>query len=69
MLGRRSARGKAPPRENPFPDRVLLLRYYVQGVCREGSKCLFSHDLSSSKSSTVCKYYQKGQCAYGARCR
>lgn len=56
-------------RENSFPGRVLLRRYYVQGVCREGSKCLFSHDLSSSKSSTVCKYYQKGQCAYGARCR
>ncbi|NWT90393.1 MKRN2 ligase, partial [Lanius ludovicianus] len=44
-------------------------RYYLQGVCREGSKCLFSHDLSTSKSSTICKYYQKGQCAYGARCR
>uniref|UniRef100_A0A8D2PWJ1 E3 ubiquitin-protein ligase makorin-2 n=1 Tax=Zosterops lateralis melanops TaxID=1220523 RepID=A0A8D2PWJ1_ZOSLA len=28
-----------------------------------------SHDLATSKSSTVCKYYQKGQCAYGARCR
>ncbi|NWU14761.1 MKRN2 ligase, partial [Cephalopterus ornatus] len=44
-------------------------RYFLQGVCREGSKCLFSHDLSTSKSSTVCKYYQRGQCAYGSRCR
>ncbi|NXU54379.1 MKRN2 ligase, partial [Turnix velox] len=44
-------------------------RYYLQGVCREGSKCPFSHDLSTSKSSTICRYYQKGQCAYGARCR
>ncbi|NWR36668.1 MKRN2 ligase, partial [Tachuris rubrigastra] len=43
-------------------------RYFLQGVCREGNKCLFSHDLSTSKSSTVCKYYQRGQCAYGSRC-
>ncbi|KAM6300994.1 E3 ubiquitin-protein ligase makorin-2 [Aegotheles albertisi] len=49
--------------------KQVTCRYYVQGVCREGSKCLFSHDLSASKSSTICKYYQKGQCAYGARCR
>ncbi|NXY87503.1 MKRN2 ligase, partial [Alcedo cyanopectus] len=50
-------------------SRTFSPRYYMQGVCREGSKCLFSHDLSTSKSSTICKYYQKGQCAYGSRCR
>ncbi|KAM4893648.1 E3 ubiquitin-protein ligase makorin-2 isoform 1-T1 [Sylvia borin] len=49
--------------------KQVTCRYYLQGVCREGSKCLFSHDLANSKSSTICKYYQKGQCAYGARCR
>lgn len=30
---------------------------------------MFSHDLSTSKPSTICKYYQKGLCAYGDRCR
>ncbi|XP_048346688.1 E3 ubiquitin-protein ligase makorin-2 [Sphaerodactylus townsendi] len=41
----------------------------MQGICREGNRCLFSHDLSTSKPSTICKFYQKGQCAYGAHCR
>ncbi|XP_056357211.1 E3 ubiquitin-protein ligase makorin-2 [Oenanthe melanoleuca] len=49
--------------------KQVTCRYYLQGVCREGSKCQFSHDLATSKSSTICKYYQKGQCAYGSRCR
>ncbi|KFO27462.1 Putative E3 ubiquitin-protein ligase makorin-2 [Fukomys damarensis] len=44
-------------------------RYFMHGVCREGSQCLFSHDLANSKPSTICKYYQKGCCAYGTRCR
>ncbi|XP_062977312.1 E3 ubiquitin-protein ligase makorin-2 [Elgaria multicarinata webbii] len=47
----------------------VTCRYFMQGVCREGSRCLFSHDLSTSKPSTICKFYQKGQCAYGTRCR
>ncbi|XP_047204578.1 E3 ubiquitin-protein ligase makorin-2 isoform X2 [Girardinichthys multiradiatus] len=44
-------------------------RYFLHGVCREGSHCLFSHDLNNSKPSTICKYYQRGVCAYGERCR
>ncbi|MBN3297747.1 MKRN2 ligase, partial [Amia calva] len=44
-------------------------RYFLHGVCREGTRCLFSHDLTTSKPSTICKFYQKGQCAYGDRCR
>ncbi|XP_053544991.1 E3 ubiquitin-protein ligase makorin-2 isoform X1 [Bombina bombina] len=47
----------------------VTCRYFMHGVCREGARCLFSHDLSSSKPSTICKFYQKGHCAYGSRCR
>ncbi|KAG2458669.1 MKRN2 ligase, partial [Polypterus senegalus] len=35
----------------------------------DGSRCLFSHDVTASKPSTICKFYQRGQCAYGSRCR
>nr|XP_033782186.1 probable E3 ubiquitin-protein ligase makorin-2 [Geotrypetes seraphini] len=49
--------------------RQVTCRYFLHGVCREGSNCLFSHDLQTSKPSTICKFYQKGQCAFGTRCR
>ncbi|XP_068107898.1 E3 ubiquitin-protein ligase makorin-2 [Hyperolius riggenbachi] len=47
----------------------VTCRYFIHGVCREGNRCLFSHDLATSKPSTICRFYQKGQCAYGTRCR
>uniref|UniRef100_A0A3Q3XJ81 E3 ubiquitin-protein ligase makorin-2 n=1 Tax=Mola mola TaxID=94237 RepID=A0A3Q3XJ81_MOLML len=47
----------------------LCCRYFLHGVCREGSRCLFSHDPSNSKPSTICKFYQRGACVYGERCR
>ncbi|KAJ8258647.1 hypothetical protein COCON_G00176590 [Conger conger] len=49
--------------------KQVTCRYFLHGVCREGSRCMFSHDLSTSKPSTICKFYQKGLCAYGDRCR
>ncbi|XP_069795940.1 E3 ubiquitin-protein ligase makorin-2 isoform X2 [Narcine bancroftii] len=49
--------------------KQVTCRYFMHGVCREGSRCVFSHDLSTSKLSTICKFYQKGQCAYGDHCR
>ncbi|KPP68405.1 putative E3 ubiquitin-protein ligase makorin-2 [Scleropages formosus] len=48
---------------------VFHSRYFLHGVCREGPRCLFSHDLSASKPSTACRFYLKGACAYGERCR
>ncbi|XP_078399559.1 E3 ubiquitin-protein ligase makorin-2 [Cetorhinus maximus] len=49
--------------------KQVTCRYFMHGICREGSRCMFSHDLSTSKPSTICKFYQKGQCAYGDHCR
>ncbi|KAG6938065.1 makorin ring finger protein 2, partial [Chelydra serpentina] len=71
----RAARGervrcrRGRPGSGDMSTKEVTCRYYMQGVCREGSRCLFSHDLTTSKPSTICRYYQKGQCAYGARCR
>ncbi|XP_036415229.1 probable E3 ubiquitin-protein ligase makorin-2 [Colossoma macropomum] len=49
--------------------KQVTCRYFIHGVCREGNRCMFSHDLATSKPSTICKFYQRGMCAYGDRCR
>ncbi|XP_009991700.1 PREDICTED: LOW QUALITY PROTEIN: E3 ubiquitin-protein ligase makorin-1-like [Chaetura pelagica] len=41
----------------------------MHGVCKEGENCRYSHDLSTSQSAMVCRYYQRGCCAYGGLCR
>lgn len=47
----------------------MLCSYFVNGVCRHGGNCRYSHDLSGSRPSTVCRYYQMGSCSYGSSCR
>ncbi|XP_061085616.1 probable E3 ubiquitin-protein ligase makorin-1 [Conger conger] len=47
----------------------VTCRYFMHGVCKEGSNCRYSHDLSSSKPTMICKYFQRGCCSYGDRCR
>ncbi|KAL3229465.1 hypothetical protein MRX96_023561 [Rhipicephalus microplus] len=43
--------------------------YFLSGVCRDGQRCLFSHDRANGRVDNVCRYYLKGECIYGARCR
>ncbi|XP_064604731.1 probable E3 ubiquitin-protein ligase makorin-1 [Liolophura sinensis] len=52
----------------PWTSKVLC-RYFMHGVCREGSNCRFSHDLNGPPPSNVCKFYLEGSCTYGDRCR
>lgn len=47
----------------------VLCRYYVNGVCREGNRCHFSHDRDRTQTNNICRYYLRGCCAYGEQCR
>ena len=51
------------------PPSNILCKYFMSGVCREGSECRFSHDRVNSKPENICRYYMKGTCAYGRNCR
>lgn len=49
---------------------LCAFRYFMHGLCKEGDNCRYSHDLTSSKPATmICKFFQKGNCVYGDRCR
>ncbi|KAK4329359.1 hypothetical protein Pmani_000282 [Petrolisthes manimaculis] len=46
----------------------VLCRYFMNGVCREGERCHFSHSCES-RPSMICRYNLKGYCYYGRNCR
>ena len=46
-----------------------LCRYFAQSTCRN-AECAFRHELPPRGSQeTLCRFYQAGSCAYGAKCR
>ncbi|XP_066960248.1 probable E3 ubiquitin-protein ligase makorin-1 isoform X1 [Macrobrachium rosenbergii] len=49
--------------------RNVLCRYFINGACREGDRCRFSHNVDSARPSLLCRYYVRGTCAYGQNCR
>ncbi|KRZ06388.1 putative E3 ubiquitin-protein ligase makorin-1 [Trichinella zimbabwensis] len=54
-------------RENT-PTKRVLCRYYMNGFCRHGQDCTFSHNRTDAPSM-VCRYFVRGNCTYGSRCR
>ncbi|KAK7066275.1 E3 ubiquitin-protein ligase makorin-1, partial [Halocaridina rubra] len=43
--------------------------YFINGACREGDRCRFSHNRESARPSLLCRYYLRGNCAYDQHCR
>lgn len=47
----------------------VVCRYFLTSTCRDGDRCLFSHDRTRRIPDSVCRYYLQGICAYGQNCR
>ncbi|KFD65802.1 hypothetical protein M514_04714 [Trichuris suis] len=63
----RRERGRGERRERP------LCKFFKEGYCREGDKCLFVHSLSAVKAvpgrrKELCKYFALGYCRNSQRC-
>lgn len=41
----------------------------MNGSCRFGSRCIYRHEWPVMPSTVPCRYFQKGGCWYGERCR
>ncbi|UYV83173.1 MKRN1 [Cordylochernes scorpioides] len=50
-------------------SKDILCRYFLSGVCQNGSNCKFSHDRATGRVDNICKFYLKGSCTYGKGCR
>eukprot|EP01018_Ginkgo_biloba_P000498 Gb_29080 [translate_table: standard] len=51
-----------------MPTKRVLCKYFMDGACLKQECCEFSHDLKYQPNS-VCRFYQKGGCHFGSRCR
>ena len=55
------------------PAKRPICRYFMQGNCRFGDDCTFSHDIGNqsdleAKKSIPCYFFQQGNCRYGDYC-
>ncbi|XP_029653075.1 probable E3 ubiquitin-protein ligase makorin-1 [Octopus sinensis] len=50
-------------------NKAVLCKYYINGVCRDGKTCRYSHDQETTPPDMVCRYYLQGCCSYGPMCR
>uniref|UniRef100_A0A5S6QVP2 C3H1-type domain-containing protein n=1 Tax=Trichuris muris TaxID=70415 RepID=A0A5S6QVP2_TRIMR len=64
----RRDRGRGERRERP------LCKFFKEGYCREGDKCLFVHTPAAAKPASgrrkeLCKYFAVGYCRNNQRCQ
>ena len=47
-----------------------LCSFFLEGTCKNGTKCQYLHSNSlSSKSVKICRYYSNGNCGRGKQCK
>ncbi|XP_043719479.1 uncharacterized protein LOC122667293 isoform X2 [Telopea speciosissima] len=50
------------------PKPVTYCKHYLQGRCRQGDSCKFSHDTIPLTKSTPCKHFARHSCLKGDDC-
>ncbi|XP_055330631.1 uncharacterized protein LOC129583000 [Paramacrobiotus metropolitanus] len=52
-----------PPKEKKIP-----CKFFVEGRCKYGDQCPFSHNIPQTKKLEACKFYMGGYCQKGVNC-
>ena len=45
-----------------------VCQFYINGACKKGDKCPYSHDAEQIHKKELCKFYLSGKCAKGEKC-
>ena len=45
-----------------------ICQFYINGACKKGDKCPYSHDAEQIHKKELCKFFLSGKCAKGLKC-
>ena len=45
-----------------------ICQFYINGACKKGDKCPYSHNAEQIHKKELCKFYLSGKCAKGSKC-
>ena len=45
-----------------------VCQFYINGACKKGDKCPYSHDVEQIHKKELCKFYLSGKCMKGDKC-
>ncbi|XP_063957009.1 zinc finger CCCH domain-containing protein 4-like isoform X2 [Lytechinus pictus] len=76
MKGKGRGRGSGPPGPKPPKEPMgekkmmlhLICKFYLEGRCKKGENCTYSHDLTQQRKQELCKFYVSGFCNKGDTC-
>ena len=45
-----------------------ICQFYINGACKKGEKCPYSHNVEQIKKKELCKFFLSGNCSKGDKC-
>ncbi|XP_063603915.1 zinc finger CCCH domain-containing protein 4-like [Penaeus indicus] len=64
---RRHRRSRSRSRSPSFKNEAICM-YYMQGSCKRGKACPYSHDIQPQRKMELCKFYMMDCCAKKEKC-